>query len=33
MDMEPLWDWEMARGANEEELAPLYSIKSKASEK
>jgi len=33
MDMEPLWDWERARGANEEELAPLHSMESEATEK
>ena len=33
MDMEPLWDWERNRGANEEELTPLHSKESKATEK
>jgi len=33
MDMEPLWDWERARGANEEELAPVHSMESEESEK
>jgi len=33
MDMEPLWDWERARGVNEEELAPVHLMESKASEK
>jgi hypothetical protein len=33
MEMEPLWDWERARGANEEGLAPVHSMESKASEK
>ena len=33
MNMEPLWYWERARGANEEELAPVHSMESEATEK
>jgi hypothetical protein len=33
MDMKPLCDWEKERGANEDEIAPLHSISTKATEK
>jgi len=33
LDMEPLWDWESDRGANEDDLAPVHSMESKATEK